>query len=337
MDRHPFFFFKLIFDTMQKIENIFENTTKVDTRKKLNRVNKEVDSKHLEAIERGVTLEELEAMTKDGLKIFKYKTQITIHGKFPKANNLRVNGYKNIIENKNKSIGVRYSAIDEGKRKRIAKSLKAIGFNYRSSSTSSVFEWIKAIDNKNRAQVIREGENILRSVNLDLFYGSIRMWVGSIWGQHYLIIDLVVNAIPEKNVQAFVDSMGATDKVVKAYHDKKDREHQAWVEEYKQKLDDEKSQREQQYNKHSDDINYLKENFEFVKGEPSVGEYIEVTFDYKNNLVFKKTVVHLPSTRSKVTRKASENFSDLKSAIEKDVRTSSYDQKIRRINAFKIS
>lgn len=65
-------------------------------------------------LESGVTIERLESLE---VPVYQYSTQITIHGIFKDIpENFRVCGYKSIILNDNGSLGVRYAAIDAGKK-----------------------------------------------------------------------------------------------------------------------------------------------------------------------------------------------------------------------------
>lgn len=83
-----------------------------------------------EEIENGVDIETLE---KINVPVFRYQTQITIHGKLPGLSNYRVMGYKSLFENANGSIGVKYVAID-GKKKSIIVS----AYNLCKETTVSV-------------------------------------------------------------------------------------------------------------------------------------------------------------------------------------------------------
>ena len=66
-------------------------------------------------IEDGVTLERLNDI---GVPVFRYKTQVTIHGKLPDFNpDVKVNDYRWVFKNANGSIGIRYGAIDAAKKR----------------------------------------------------------------------------------------------------------------------------------------------------------------------------------------------------------------------------
>lgn len=74
----------------------------------------------LSELESGVTIERLESLK---VPVYQYGGQITIHGIFPDmTNDIRVNGYKSLLFNGNKSLGVKYVAIDSAKKKLLQES-----------------------------------------------------------------------------------------------------------------------------------------------------------------------------------------------------------------------
>jgi len=89
---------------------------KFETPKKTNLSNKKIADAILEEINNfGVTIEQIESL---GVPVLKYKTQITLHGVFDtdKIDGYRSTGYKSMIVNANKTLGVRYVAIDADKK-----------------------------------------------------------------------------------------------------------------------------------------------------------------------------------------------------------------------------
>lgn len=74
----------------------------------------------LSELEAGVTIERLETLN---VPVYQYGGQITIHGIFPDtANDIRVNGYKSLLFNGNKSLGIKYVAIDSAKKELLAEA-----------------------------------------------------------------------------------------------------------------------------------------------------------------------------------------------------------------------
>jgi len=90
-------------------------TSDSKARRVLNTAPDKIANITLSEIEQGVTIERLEALT---VPVYQYGTQITIHGIFKDmpVDSLRVLGYKSVFLNQNKSLGVKYVAIDGAKK-----------------------------------------------------------------------------------------------------------------------------------------------------------------------------------------------------------------------------
>jgi hypothetical protein len=85
---------------------------KFDTPKKLNRSYKNVPSEFIDSIENGnVSSYDIKQIEKL-FPVFTYKSCITIHGNIPDIKRTYIGGYKNIIQNANGSLEIRWSAID---------------------------------------------------------------------------------------------------------------------------------------------------------------------------------------------------------------------------------
>ncbi|MDE2020431.1 MAG: hypothetical protein KGJ13_08860, partial [Patescibacteria group bacterium] len=73
-------------------------------------------------IENGVPIERLSEI---GVPVFRYATQLTIHGRLPDFDaNARPSGYRAIFRNGNGSLGVRYCAIDMAKKRMVLECSK---------------------------------------------------------------------------------------------------------------------------------------------------------------------------------------------------------------------
>lgn len=114
----------------ENMKSIYYEESKYDKKKKLNRHEVEISIKELDIINEGITSETLQKMLDNEFPIYYYRTQITLHGLFDKLPPY----YVRIFQNKNKSIGIRYTTIDETKRVEIAKQLSKIGFRYYKST-----------------------------------------------------------------------------------------------------------------------------------------------------------------------------------------------------------
>lgn len=191
------------------VEKLFVHNNDTDTKHKLNLENKPVRREVLNQIEAGIDIETLETLD---LPICLYCTQITIHGLFPEqSGNGYVNGYKNIFQNKNKSIGIRYSAIDAAKKKALkhicyyARQEKRTKFFCSESSTS--YKFIQYANVNNRDEAITAANTfkvLLQSIPNNLFYGTRAVnYVQDVYGRKYVECIIDFGAIKKENLEQF--------------------------------------------------------------------------------------------------------------------------------------
>jgi len=292
---------------MKIVEKLFEKKSIFDTKNKLNRLGKKVDPKILEVIEQGITIEDLD---KINLPIFKYQTQITIHGIFPELENQVLFGYKSIFQNKNKSIGVKWVAIDEAKRKDIANTLKHFGISYRATSTEATFSIYKELTDEN-VQVIK---NLYSGVNTDLFFGQKYLSTGNLFGREYIVLEFYINGIYEKNVQLFLDGLGATKDETAKRVAQKEKETLEREEEYRVK---QKVERERRSKILENEVYQLValENYPKVERSAETGTFISLIFETTGgDLTYKVTYVYLPKNGKK-KRSNSKYFSTVLEAL----------------------
>lgn len=109
------------------------------TPKKLNRSNKQLSPNEVEAIEAGDLTSSFITELSKKLPIFTYKTCVTIHGNLPDIQRQYVGGYKNLIQNKNGSLEVRYSAIDNKLKKEIARYIAPYNWSKKEDSTRGIY------------------------------------------------------------------------------------------------------------------------------------------------------------------------------------------------------
>jgi len=321
---------------MKNIETLFSTQSKVDSKSILNKWEHSIPNETLRKIEEGVTLEDLDAMVADGIPIRKYHTQITIHGLFDDLQNNYIYGYKNVFQNKNRSIGVKYNAIDEEKRKRIANRLKWIDLRYKRASTETKYQMMIRVDETNFEKVKREMLALKDSIDTSLFFGSVSVWKAEYMGMYYLILDLYINAIYEKNIELLLDKMGATKRFCEEAAAELDR-YYAELEEQR-KFDELKlaAQRKDIIANKADELEVLKK-YPFVKNATDVGDYIIQSFNYQNELEFKRIHVYLP-TGKKLPRMSRQVFSNVQEAIDSVPNEREYSDQIfkMRISGYKI-
>ena len=169
---------------------------------------KEIDIGYLDLLEQeGVTLEQLEEFEKE-LDIFRYKTQITIHGISPTLKTKYIGNYKSLIENKNKSIGVKWRAIDLKKKAEIFKILQRYQPGWLEVSNSNTYHLMMSsyIDRETQfKEKLEEYKKIGEKFDKSLFYGHWTIYGGNVSFYGYiLILELHINAIPEGNIPKFI-------------------------------------------------------------------------------------------------------------------------------------
>jgi hypothetical protein len=299
---------------MKQTESIFKTKSEVDSKSILNKLNRKADQTILDKIEAGVTIEDLDLMVKSGLPILKYHTQITIHGIFDELTVNYIFGYKNIFQNKNKSIGVKYNAIDEQKRQNIAPRLACLGFNYTRNSQETKFSIVERIDPENFEAVKAKFLQLKSNIDTSLFYGSVSIWVGEAWGMKYLCFDLYINAIYERNIEPFLNGMGATIELLNELNERKEREQR----EYSIKLENERKEREivrQQALKDNENDLTLLAHYNRVTKVNEPGLYLLRTFNYDDKLIYKVIYIYMPSGKKKVRHNKTE-YSNINEALK---------------------
>ena len=283
---------------MDTIETILKSKDNFDHKSILNKLNKKVNQSILDKIESGITIEELDNISKSGLPVLKYKTQITIHGLFPELGNNYIFGYKNIFQNKNKSIGIKYNAIDEGKRQRIAKRLNLLGFHYSRNSQNTIFSMQTVINKDNFETVKAEYLQLSKKINNKLYLGNFNIWIGSAWGCKYLCFDLYINGIYEKNVETFLNDMGATTELYEATKKKQEIEEFKHAEAWKKEKQETEARKQASRETKKDQLLIL-EQYPHIEKTNTPGKYILRSFDYDDNLIFKVFYIYLIKGKKK--------------------------------------
>ena len=258
------------------VESIYSKDGTIDHKHILNLLNEEISQELLDNIEKqGITSEQLDTIN---IPVCKYMTQITIHGLFPELMVSRLGGYKYIFQNKNKSIGIKYNAIDYKKKKRIAKYIyKNTDWNYHQSSNDFYFFKTSgfAKSKEDLLKCYNGYKEEAAKIDTSLFYGSVNVNVyQSVYGV-FVAMQLYINAIYEPNVNTVITNItGKTiqelEVMIEDRRLKKEMEDKKWQEEYDKK----RQERIENYKKYSD---ILKSKY----GEPIVivtpGMYVKAT------------------------------------------------------------
>jgi len=264
---------------MKKTEVIEIFKTNFDKKNKLNRLNKSINSDILDKIEHGLTLESLEVITKD-LPVFKYYSQITIHGLFPEVTNNYCFGYKNIFQNKNKSIGVRWSAIDEIKRKKMNAFLKHSDYFYHRNSTEHCFRITKRVNEQNYTSILADLKTKLEKIDTSLFFGHKQIYAAvGMWGDKYLVLQFSIDAIYDKNISVLLNKMGYTKQWLTEKINEQNSAEVARKKEYElSEIAEDKKQKET-WGKSQKDIDFLNENYKKVTSIDA-GIYLKLELNY---------------------------------------------------------
>lgn len=246
-----------------------------DKKNKLNRSEKVITESQIENLENGLSLEMIEAMQ---VPIFKYKTQVTVHGHFPKLDFDRIGSYKNLIQNQNGSIGVKYNAIDFDKKKRIYSLLKLVmGATVHYNSTMYMAGIYKNADTKEKAIELykTELEPIINRVDKTLFFGQITGGIGYVpFFGYFATLRINIAAIYEKNIETFVQQItGKTllqlENIVTEHNQAKQAEREKINKEYEAQKNKERDQ-EKEFEVYMDS----QKEFQKVNKVDSVGFYV---------------------------------------------------------------
>lgn len=202
---------------IEKLETLIKSdtTNKYDTPKKLNRSDKRIAPVVIDEIENGmVTCEQIEVLAK-GFPIFRYKTCITIHGDFDFNSIPRIGGYKNVIQNQNKSVEIRYNAIDYDKKAEIARFCRfssefdtaGVKWSFNHNSQGTMFYYLESINKANFDEKRRKVLNHIERIKAVDFYGNVSAFRVNYYGEFYILVELRIDAIKREKVDFLTMAM----------------------------------------------------------------------------------------------------------------------------------
>lgn len=239
---------------MEKIKELFSMSGRCDAKHRLNTCQRAVPQEMLDAIEAGCSLEAIEHLVGNRFDVFKYNTQITIHGIFPETSTNRIGSYVNLVQNKNKSIGIRYSAVDCDKKQMLqdlfADCYAICRWHASINSSSFVVQRTKRVDTAEQfAEAEAEFTAHMRSVGQDLYFGGGSVYHASLFGIVYIVEEFQINAVYAENIPALFEAISgitwadakkrkaeadAARAAYKAQRDREAAEHQKAVEHHTQ-------------------------------------------------------------------------------------------------------
>lgn len=203
-----------------KIESLFSTET-YDRKNKTNKSDVVITTEQLNKIENGCAIEDLVSL---GVPIYQYKTQITIHGVFPDVTTNYIGNYKNLIQNDNKSIGIKYSAIDWSKKSLIINAIKLGGKNVLFNVNSTEFALYVVSEDYKNIETIKSLVALKNDIE-SVIIGHSDVFITSIYGIKMVVLKVVVNSIKQENlnkVVSLVSVFNSIDEVLKAIEVKKE-------------------------------------------------------------------------------------------------------------------
>lgn len=199
----------------KKTEELFSRDFMCDKKHKLNTSPKAIPTAILDEIEnKGLTLERIEELCGKGYDIYKYATQITLHGTCEGlSKDGRLGWYKCLTLNKNKSIGIKWIAVDRAKKVRIIEMLKEFGWGSVSNSMELYPQRVQRVKDAEEAKAVaKEWKADIDRIDHSLFYGTSSIFLARGMFGVYIVCDLIVNGIKESNVNTLIEQ--ATGKTV---------------------------------------------------------------------------------------------------------------------------
>lgn len=186
-----------------------------DTPKKLNRSNKIVPISFIENIEAGqITSSDISNIERL-FPVFTYKSCITIHGNLPVISIKRVGMYKNIIQNANGSLEIRWSAIDYKAKKQISNYLKfSTSWTTQSNSTNGIYyEKTARTDSKGEAiKILQQERASIEGLNIEGLTAKMFVQGYCYFGGYYIITTVLPYAITGNTLTIASKLTGMTEK-----------------------------------------------------------------------------------------------------------------------------
>lgn len=261
------------------IQDFFSKDYQIDTHKILNRSDYIIPSDLVAAIESdGITSEQIEAWK---APVFKYNTQITVHGIFNTSSNGYIGRYKNLIVNKNESVGIKYNAVDKEKKERIYSALRLYGFHTCNDSTSwYAYKLSPAIPDKEALNAaLVEYRALVNLIPETSFVGKTSVfafkhqWFGTV----HVMAQITINAVKDCEMWNVIESLTGNTKdqiLEREQADKIEREKkEAQDHEYWKQKDSERAAMVKQAENHLTDNGYIK------KQVTTDGRYFNVAYD----------------------------------------------------------
>jgi len=194
---------------MKNLETFFE-LSNYDSKNITNKGTQIINQQDLNEIEtNGVTIEFLEALN---VPVFKYKTQITIHGLFPELRNNYLGGYKNLFQNKNLSIGVKWQVVDYAKKNLIYSAIRKFNNSWKVQHNSTdfyLYKCSKSFSTKEEYKLYLEAATEeVKHIDKDLFFGNCGVYLSQhLYGGYFLVTYINIGAVKQDNVNKCIENI----------------------------------------------------------------------------------------------------------------------------------
>ena len=258
----------------EKIKDLFKTTSKYDSKHITNLSTKKVPDSLVRQVEKGCSLETLETLAK-GYPICKYQTQITIHGIFGELNTRCVGDYVNLTRNKNRSLGVRWTAIDHEKKDKLFHDIEAVcddWYLHEDSQSFSIRQSKRVGNEKEYQEVYDAFKQKANIIDTSLFIGVVKVYgFVDVFGLVYVVLDVNIQCFPIDNHAKIVENitgktMYEVKKACQAIEAAKKAEEAAWK---KQREEEERKRKREEEER----TNRIKE---WMRNNPIPKEFVLV-------------------------------------------------------------
>lgn len=252
---------------LTNIQKLFNNSYNYDSKHINNTCNKNIPGELIDNVENnGITIEQLNELIKRGYDVYKYQTQITLHG-YSRELNHKLFGYKSVFQNKNLSIGIKWRAVDKQKKLAIISKLNYFGWRSVDNCNDLYPCMIERFSDLDKAIAkSKEYKIIADRIDKKIFFGSYDIYIGSYLGVYYACFDLRINGILEKNITPLLEQILAINEVemnkrINEIEEEKQMKREAWKKEYEARRELEKKENEE---KNKIIMNKLENDFNLV-------------------------------------------------------------------------
>jgi hypothetical protein len=266
----------------------------------------------IDEIEKGITIERLETLN---VPVYQYGGQITIHGIFKDiSQNLRVACYKSILPNGNKSLGVKYVAIDADKKQLlldVARYSKD-GYKWYIDKNSSGYSATRVFHSANHEDDKKRLIECYNSTPDNLYIGA-KQAVSLMYGGYAVIIG--IGAIYKDNLWPLITALTGVISEVE-YKQLELQKELDWQNTIKQRVLESEQKRLADQNKLAEAIKTFKppNNFKPFSGKvdkPGIYAKVTIDHDYTNNIDVTQLRVLQVVKRGRFLCCNSRNFSNM--------------------------